>query len=112
MGFSDKEARQDMIKNYCMDRQFLNSLKEKSKGTNEANYKALGYILTTGANWAKPIERFHLTIDKSKGSLISLCWDSSLKKVSETRFEATETNFTPKRDIDIIFVYPYEAKFD
>lgn len=101
----DKDVKQHVINQYCIDNTFMRKLRGQSKQA-EASYQALGYILTTGANWAKPIERFHLTIDKPKGSLMSLCWDASLKKVSDTRFEATKTNFTPKHDIDVVFANP------
>jgi len=111
IGFSDKETKQNKIKYYCMDSKFLHALRGQSKEENMAPYYALGYILTTGANWAKPIEHFHLTIDKPERNIISLCWDSSLKKVSKTRFEATKTNFTPKHDIEIIFAYPYLPRY-
>ena len=105
LGLSDKNIKQTVTDQYCIDSTFMRKLRGQSKQT-EASYQALGYILTTGANWAKPIERFHLTIDKPKDSLMSLCWDASLKKVSDTRFEATKTNFTPKHDIDVVFAHP------
>ena len=100
MGLSDDAAA--VKKRYCIDQTFMQKLRAKTKNP-DPPYLALGYILTTGANWAKPIEEFHLTIDKPKDSLMSLCWDSSLKKISETRFEAHKTNFTPKHDLDIVF---------
>lgn len=101
---SDEEYARDMQKTYCFDETFWQKMTRSQRIY--PSYEALGYILTTGANWAKPIERFHLTIEKPKDTLMSLCWDRSLKKVSDTRFEAYKTNFTPTRDIDIIFAIP------
>lgn len=95
----------EMQKTYCFDKTFWQKM-SATKGVHYPAYTALGYILTTGANWAKPIEKFHLTIDKPKGTLMSLCWDASLKKISDTRFEAVKAHFTPKRDIEIIFAMP------
>ena len=63
------------------------------------------YILTTGANWAKPIGKFKLTIDREPNTVLSLCWDKSLRKVGPNRFQAVKENFLPKKDLDIIFVY-------
>lgn len=93
----------DLKRDYCMDRTFMRKL-----GNRPTSYSALGYILTTGANWAKPIERFHLTVEKPADALLSMCWDASLKKVSDTRFEATKTHFTPKNDLEILFAHPYQ----
>ena len=95
------EGSQQFKRNYCIDNTFMSKL-----GNRPASYSALGYILTTGANWAKPIERFHLTVDKPKDSLLSMCWDASLKKISDTRFEANKTQFTPSRDLEILFAHP------
>lgn len=101
----DGEYGNEMQRTYCFDKTFWQKMSAK-RDVHYPTYLALGYILTTGANWAKPIERFHLTIEKPKGSLMSLCWDDSLKKVSDARFEAYKTHFTPNRDIDIIFAMP------
>lgn len=68
-------------------------------------YSTLSYVLTTGANWAQPIANFHLTIEREENEWLALCWEGELNKVSETRFEAEETDFTPNRDLDILFIY-------
>jgi len=70
-----------------------------------APYQALSYILTTGANWAKPIADFKLTVERDAGELVSFCWDGEVKKISPTRFEMRKKNFLPKRDLDLIFVH-------
>lgn len=101
MYHADKDPDNEMAKTFCIDKEF----RRKNAGR-YGNYGAYTYILTTGANWARPIGRFHLTIERRPGQLVSLCWDKSLKKVSETRFEAVKTDFTPKRDIDILFANP------
>lgn len=88
---------------YCMDENFLNNFKNVKEGSKF--YHHLGYILTTGANWAKPIGKFKLTIDREPNTVISLCWDKSLRKVGPNRFQAVKENFLPKKDLDIIFVF-------
>ncbi len=95
----------ELQKTYCFDKTFWKKM-SATENIYYPYYLNLGYILTTGANWAKPIERFHLTIEKPKDALMSLCWDESLIKKSDTRFEAVKNNFTPKRDIEIIFAMP------
>ena len=91
------------IDEYCMDENFLKGFKNVKEATKV--YHHLGYVLTTGANWAKPIGKFTLTIDREPNTVISLCWDKSLRKVGPNRFQAVKENFLPKKDLDIIFVY-------
>jgi len=91
------------IDEYCMDENFLKNFKNVKGGSKV--YHHLGYVLTTGANWAKPIGKFTLTIDREPNAVLSLCWDKSLRKVGPNRFQAVKENFLPKKDLDIIFVY-------
>lgn len=69
-------------------------------------YQALSYILTTGANWAKPIANFKLTVERDPNELVSFCWKGKgkVKKVGPTTFEIKETNFVPKHDFDVAFI--------
>ncbi|MFV5514163.1 DUF4424 family protein [Acinetobacter gerneri] len=92
----------DENKVFCMDQQFKQGLKKSN--AEHAPYSALSYILTTGANWAKPIENFKLTVERDPGELVSFCWKGKVTKLSPTRFQMVEKNFVPKQDIDIIFV--------
>ena len=88
-----------------MDQSFQAGLK-KAKSQNTA-YSALGYILTTGANWAKPIQNFKLTIERDSNELVSFCWLGRVKKISATQFQMIEKNFIPQQDLDIIFVQKF-----
>lgn len=88
---------------FCMDANFKKGLK-KAKSEN-SSFSALGYILTTGANWAKPIENFKLTIERDPKELVSFCWKGKVSKISPTQFQMVEKNFVPKQDLDIIYVY-------
>lgn len=93
---------------YCIDDQFRRKMKKSGK--DYPVHRALSYVLTTGANWAKPIGTFTLTIDRAPNELVSLCWDKSLKKVGANRFRAVKHNFTPTRDLDIIFAEGYDGR--
>ena len=88
---------------YCMDQNFKAGLR-KAK-SQHAPFQALGYILKTGANWAKPIENFKLTIERDPNELVSFCWTGKVKKISTTKFQMIEKNFVPKQDLEIIFVH-------
>ena len=69
-------------------------------------YHALSYILTTGANWAKPITNFKLTVERDPNELVSFCWKGKgkVKKIGPTTFEIKESNFVPTHDFDVAFI--------
>ena len=90
-------------KTYCTDQSFIAALKKAQ--LEQAPYSALGYVLKTGANWAKPIENFKLTIERDSKELFSFCWAGKVKKISPTQFQMVEKNFVPKHDLNIIFVH-------
>ena len=92
----------EKAKSVCVDDNLKKALRKLGNPT--PNYSELGYILKTGANWAKPIEHFSLTIEKEPNQFVSLCWKGQLKKISATQFQAIETNFVPKQDLQIIFI--------
>ncbi|MBH0066334.1 DUF4424 family protein [Psychrobacter sp. SZ93C1] len=88
--------------NFCVDA-------STQKGFNKNGgrpYHALSYILTTGANWAKPIANFKLTVERDPNELVSFCWKGkgNVKKVGPTTFEIKESNFVPTHDFDVAFI--------
>ncbi|MBE9579041.1 MULTISPECIES: DUF4424 family protein [Moraxella] len=91
--------------NFCLDKATRQNLDKKS-GTHPLSYSALGYVLTTGANWAKPIERFKLTIERDSDEIVSFCWagKGKVRKVGQGKFEVIENNFVPTQDIDVAFI--------
>ena len=73
--------------------------------------RTLAYVLTTGANWAGPIETFNLVIDGSVGRhdwtpvrFAVACADLPLRRVGPTRLEASARNYVPTRDLRILLV--------
>lgn len=87
---------------FCMDKSFKQGLKKAS--AEHSPFSALSYILSTGANWAKPIEKFKLTVERDHNELVSLCWNGKVEKISPTQFQMVKHNFIPAQDLDIIFV--------
>ena len=73
------------------------------------SYRQLGYILKTGANWAKPIADFTLTIERPKDQLVSFCWKGKgeVKKVLQNdkvvQFQVQEKDFLPQQDLDVLY---------
>ncbi len=101
----------DYQERYCVDDYFLagvdRRLANASGDENTQVYMTetwLGYVLSSGANWDGPIERFRLVVDKgSTDNLVSFCMNG-VKKIGPTRFEVVKTNFEPTRDLDILIV--------
>ena len=61
-------------------------------------------MITSGGNWAGPIGDFRLVIDKEDAkTLVSFCGDG-VRKISPTQFEQDIKNYTPTRDIDVLFL--------
>ena len=90
---------------YCPDEAFKKALQRKQKQYHFAYDNTLGYILTTGANWAGgTIGDFRLVVDKgTPDALVSFCGEN-VKKISPTQFEMRAKNFHPTRDIHVIIV--------
>ena len=91
----------EQFADFCVDESTQRGL-----GNNGRPYQALSYILTTGANWAKPIANFKLTVERDPNELVSFCWKSKgkVKKLNSTTFEIKETNFVPTHDFDVAFI--------
>ncbi len=95
-------------KRYCIDSATMRGIRRMigRQGTDNPLLGAtqVTYILTTANTWAGPIGRFRLVIDKKRpDSIVSLCW-KGLKKVSPTRFESIQHDFTPDRDLEVLFL--------
>lgn len=96
---------------YCIDDAFMKTAakleKEQNPDAGKFYYERwLSYILTTGANWNGPIEKFKLTVDKGDPkNYISFCGEG-VKKIGPTTFEMTATDFYPQKDLHLLLVVP------
>jgi hypothetical protein len=101
--YSDYEDR------YCIDAPFVKGAKRRLESANleTGPYYTeswLSYVLTTGANWAGPIKRFRLIVDKgSTDNLVSFC-GTGVTKTGPTTFEMVRDDFWPERDLDVLFI--------
>jgi hypothetical protein len=98
-------------KRFCIDDDTLKAMDAIASSAKAKNFLAeerhIQYVLTTGANWAGGIGKFHLTINKGAAdNIVSLCMDG-IQKTGPTRFEAFKTEFSPEKDIDIMIVAPF-----
>ncbi|MGO7587046.1 DUF4424 domain-containing protein [Rhizobium ruizarguesonis] len=107
------ERFEEYSRKYCLDGDFVRVAQQRAREAEAggANYTEswISYVLSTGANWAGPIKRFQLTIDKGKpGSLISFC-GSNVQKIGPTTFRMTAEDFDPAKDFDILILNPPET---
>ena len=100
---------------YCTDGPFTSAVQSLYREANAPNPKVgafeeyLSYVITSGANWAGPIGTFRLVIDKGDTTLVSFCGDG-VKKIGPTTFEMTARDYTPRRDIDVLFIKTHDLK--
>jgi hypothetical protein len=111
LGRPDLGAAQvsDYRKIYCTDGAFMSAVQSLYRWANAPNFKPgtfeeyLSYVITSGANWAGPIGTFRLVVDKGDSTLVSFCGDG-VRKIGPTTFEMTAKDYTPQRDIDVLFI--------
>jgi hypothetical protein len=93
-------------RDYCLTDDLLQEL-DKVAGASRDNAamvqeRRISYVLKTGANWAGPIKSFRLTIDKGGNNrLVSYCPG---KLAPKPTLDVTATDFTPDRDLKLLFV--------
>jgi hypothetical protein len=106
--FQDEE-RKAKISKYCLEPDFvkwLDKTNQPDKGV-VLSPRYVDYILTTGANWKGSIGKFRLTVQKEKAEdKISLC-GTGLKKVDARTFVMEKADFTPEKDLAVMFVHQY-----
>jgi hypothetical protein len=97
------------IAKYCVDQVTIAAVDKRRNTGLEGPLipqRTVEYILTTGANWAKPIGNFRLVVDKGKpGNLVSFCGEG-VKKISPTQFEMRKRNWRPTRDLEVLILEP------
>ncbi|MBB4301247.1 hypothetical protein GGD81_000262 [Rhodobium orientis] len=104
------EPGSEFARKYCADAGFRRGVSRLVKRSrhNMIHGNDLRYVLTTGNNWLGPIGRFSLTIDKgTPDALLSLCIDG-IEKTGPTTFVHRAENFSPEKDIDVLFAVPME----
>ncbi len=94
---------------WCPDEALAGSIKKLPRFEEGGTHVAaswLEYVLKTGANWAGPIGRFRLEIEKGDADFVSLCPipGLSLRRAGRS-FVAEGQDFTPRADLKLLYVY-------
>jgi hypothetical protein len=109
----EADALDDYRERYCLDAGFLKAATAAHQASKAAGKLGLaeqriGYILSTGANWAGPIKVFHLTIDKGNSEhLVSFCGEG-IEKTSPTTFELKKKDYWPDKNLEVLILKPVE----
>lgn len=106
--FSPEETRKFRAR-YCVEDDIVAAVKKAEAAAGaEAGFayqdRKIDYVLTTGANWARPIGSFRLVVDKgAPKNLVSFC-ASGVKKIAPTKFEVVYRDFVPKEDLHVLIL--------
>jgi hypothetical protein len=96
---------------YCIDQGTFRAAHKAHKAGYVPTF--VDYVLTTGANWDGPIKDFTLVLVKSTpDDVISLCFDGHFARQDETTIISHVKNFTPKKDLSVLFMSPQTRHYE
>lgn len=103
------EEGADLRARYCLDDAAAAEIARRLDAAGEDALLVadeVGYVLTTGANWAGPIRDFALTVDAgAPGNLIVSCATPDLpERPSDTAIAGRRADFTPTEDLWVLIV--------
>ena len=106
-----REAARDSYRaTYCLDEAGLAAIRRLHAQAPDASGHlrafVVPYIVTTARNWAAPIGRFTLTVDKgSPEAVVSFC-RSGIRKTGPTTFRWEARDYVPDHDLRVLIVLP------
>lgn len=120
-GYSQTLADTALLKDSCLDSSLQRRIFAKENAALKADPEhAYGYIdsswvdyiLTTANSWKTPIKKFELVVERGQDQhwydpnwdYASFCWDGPVKQVDAHRYEASATDFVPKKELKVLFL--------
>jgi hypothetical protein len=106
-----------MRQRYCVEPEMEGELRFRrldGAAPGERNYgmSDVGYILTTGGNWAGPIGRFRLTVEvPNPWDSVFVCFEGA-RRVAPNRIEAERVDFWPEHDLEVLFLHLWGEGID
>ncbi|MCJ2064422.1 DUF4424 domain-containing protein [Methylobacterium sp. J-088] len=106
-----KEASRDSYRaTYCLDDPGLAAIRRlHARARNASGYLrafVVPYIVTTARNWASPIGRFTLTVDKGiPEAIVSFC-RTGIRKIGPATVRWEARDYVPDQDLRVLFVLP------
>ncbi|GAB6969641.1 DUF4424 domain-containing protein [Methylobacterium phyllosphaerae] len=103
-------SREGYRATYCLDEAGLTAIRRlQAKAADPSGYlraTVVPYIVTTARNWAAPIGRFTLTVDKgSPEAVVSFC-RTGIRKTGPTTFRWEARDYVPDQDLRVLIVQP------
>jgi hypothetical protein len=111
---TDEDWFSEYQRKYCLARDLVASVErarrvEKVMGGAPYSEERISYLLSTAANWSRPIQDFLLIVDKGdRSNLLSFCAEGT-RKISPTQFEVHKTNFVPDSDLHILILRRFRS---
>lgn len=92
---------------YCVDDRFrkaLDAMARRAGPQTPIPERRIGYVLRTGANWAKPIGTFRLRVETGvPDGILSTCF-GGLSRTGPGVYEMRAEDFLPDRDLDLLIL--------
>jgi hypothetical protein len=106
---ADDPDRVALSQKYCVDDAFTKAAAAIQEGGGDYNASWTSYKLRGGSPLSPAIGKFTLVVEKSDdSSLVSFC-GTAIKQTGPTTYETTVSDFTPDKDIDILYLDRAEA---
>jgi Domain of unknown function (DUF4424) len=99
----------EYLRKYCLDRDFMAAVEQARQTARTPNgapfsEERISYLLSTGANRAKPIGEFRLIVDTGDpANLVSFCMEGA-KRIGPTKYEVRKADFLPQADLHILML--------
>ncbi|MCG5233968.1 DUF4424 family protein [Xanthobacter oligotrophicus] len=104
---ADPATGETLARRHCLQAAALDQLRTTAAPAGALRRASVEYVLRTGANWAGPIGRFRLTIEKpSADTVMAVCAPGLLVPASPTVSVFEAMDFTPTSDLEILFLHP------
>ena len=99
----------DFLTRFDVDKGVLQWASKQRDANKRFGFTVVDYILTTAAYWKGPIKDFTLTIEKPEPITSAITTAiSGLKKISDRQFQLKQKDFTPEKDLSIVFIHAYD----
>jgi hypothetical protein len=99
----------EYMRKFCIGREFMAAVeraRQAARSPDGAPFseERISYLLSTGADGARPIGQFRLVVDKGDpANLVSFCADG-VRQISPTQLEVRTADFVPNDDLHILIL--------
>lgn len=106
----EEAAREGYRTTYCLDEAGLSGIRRLlARAPKDGGYlraAVVPYIVTTARNWAAPVGRFTLTVDKGSPEAVASFCRTGIRKTGPTTFRWEARDYVPDQDLRVLIVQP------